>query len=123
MSPANSLDFYDVAALLSDDERLIRDTVGRFVDREVTPIIGDCFAAERFPSELVPRLAELGLFGATLHGYGCAGLGPTAYGVICEELERGDSSVRSCVSVQSSLVMGAIHAFGSEEQRSRWLPA
>ena len=122
MGPSNLLDFYDVAALLSDDERLIRDTVGRFVDREVTPIIGDCFAAERFPGEIIPRLAELGLFGATLTGYGCAGLGSTAYGVICEELERGDSSVRSCVSVQSSLVMGAIHAFGSEEQRSQWLP-
>ena len=123
MSPADPLDFYDVRALLDDDERLIRDTVARFVDREVVPIIGECFAAERFPAELVPRLAELGLFGATLEGYGCAGLGYTAYGVICEELERGDSSVRSCVSVQSSLVMGAIHAFGSEEQRSRWLPA
>jgi glutaryl-CoA dehydrogenase len=122
MGPSNSLDFYDVAALLSDDERLIRDTVARFVDREVAPIIGDCFAAERFPSELVPKLAELGLFGATLRGYGCSGLGSTAYGVICEELERGDSSVRSCVSVQSSLVMGAIYAFGSEEQRSQWLP-
>ena len=122
MGTSNPLDFYDVAALLSDDERLIRETVGRFVDREVTPTIGDCFAAERFPGELIPRLAELGLFGATLQGYGCAGLGPTAYGVICEELERGDSIVRSCVSVQSSLVMGAIHAFGSEEQRSQWLP-
>jgi glutaryl-CoA dehydrogenase len=122
MGPSNPLDFYDVTALLGDDERLIRETVGRFVDREVTPIIADCFAAERFPAELVPRLAELGLFGATLSGYGCAGLGATAYGVICEELERGDSSVRSCVSVQSSLVMGAIHSLGSEEQRSQWLP-
>lgn len=122
MAPSNPLDFYDVTALLDDDQRLIRETVGRFVDREVTPLIADCFAAERFPAELVPRLAELGLFGATLSGYGCAGLGPTAYGVICEELERGDSAVRSCVSVQSSLVMGAIHALGSEEQRSQWLP-
>jgi glutaryl-CoA dehydrogenase len=101
---------------------LIRDTVARFVDRDVAPIIGECFAAERFPVELVPRLAELGLFGATLRGYGCAGLSHAAYGVICEELERGDSSVRSCVSVQSSLVMGAIFACGSDEQRSRWLP-
>jgi glutaryl-CoA dehydrogenase len=122
MAPSDPLDFYDITTLLSDDERLIRDTVGRFVDREVTPIIAECFAAERFPSELVPRLAELGLFGATLHGYGCPGLGATAYGIVCEELERGDSSVRSCVSVQSSLVMGAIHAFGSEEQRTQWLP-
>ncbi len=122
MGSPDPLDFYDVAALLDDDERLIRATVGRFVDREVTPIIADCFAAERFPIELVPRLAELGLFGATLQGYGCPGLGFTAYGLVCEELERGDSSIRSCVSVQSSLVMGAIHAFGSEEQRLRWLP-
>ncbi len=122
MTAADPLDFYDVRALLSDDERLIRDTVGKFVDREVVPIIGDCFAAERFPTELVPRLGALGLFGATIEGYGCAGLSPTAYGVICEELERGDSSVRSCVSVQSSLVMGAIHAYGSYEQRERWLP-
>src|SRR5688572_11072908 len=104
MSASNPLDFYDVGALLGEEERLIRDTVGRFVDREVAPIIADCFAAERFPVELVPRLAELGLFGATLHGYGCPGLGYTAYGIVCEELERGDSSVRSCVSVQSSLV-------------------
>ncbi len=122
MTAADPLDFYDVRALLSDDERLIRDTVGKFVDREVVPIIGDCFAAERFPTELVPRLGALGLFGATIEGYGCAGLSPTAYGVICEELERGDSSLRSCVSVQSSLVMGAIHAYGSYEQRERWLP-
>jgi glutaryl-CoA dehydrogenase len=122
MEAANPLDFYDVTALLSDDERLIRDTVGRFVDREVVPIIGECFSGERFPIELIARIAELGLFGATLRGYGCSGLGPTAYGVICEELERGDSALRSCVSVQSSLVMGAIHAFGSEEQRSQWLP-
>jgi len=116
------LDFYDVRALLSDDERLIKDTVARFVDREVVPIIADCFAAARFPLELVPRLAELGLFGATLHGHGGAGLSYTAYGLICEELERGDSSLRSCVSVQSSLVMGSIDACGSDEQRVRWLP-
>jgi glutaryl-CoA dehydrogenase len=122
MSLADPADFFDIRALLSDDERLIRDSVARFVDREVVPIIADCFAAERFPTELVPRLAELGLFGATLQGYGCAGLSCTAYGLVCEELERGDSSIRSCVSVQSSLVMGCIFAFGSDEQRSRWLP-
>jgi glutaryl-CoA dehydrogenase len=122
MSSLDPLDFYDLRALLSEDERLIKDTVARFVDREVIPIIGGCFAAGRFPLELVPRLAELGLFGATLHGHGCAGLSYTAYGLICEELERGDSSVRSCVSVQSSLVMGCVDACGSEEQRSRWLP-
>jgi glutaryl-CoA dehydrogenase len=117
------LDLYDVRALLDDDERLVKDNVARFVDRDVRPIIDDCFAEERFPAELVPRLAELGLFGATLSGYGCAGLNYTSYGLICEELERGDSSLRSCVSVQSSLVMGCIDAFGSDEQKARWLPA
>jgi len=122
MESPEPLDFYDVGALLSDDERLIRETVARFVDREVIPIIAECFAVERFPLELVPRLANLGLFGATLQDYGCPGLGYTAYGLICEELERGDSALRSCVSVQSSLVMGAIFAFGSDEQRSQWLP-
>lgn len=75
MSPADPLDFYDVRSLLGDDEQLIRETVARFVDREVVPIIGECFATERFPVELVPRLADLGLFGATIEGYGCAGLG------------------------------------------------
>lgn len=122
MSTLDPLDFYDVRALLSEDERLIKDTVARFVDREVVPIIAECFAAARFPTELVPRLAELGLFGATLHGHGGAGLSYTAYGLICEELERGDSSLRSCVSVQSSLVMGCIDACGNDEQRARWLP-
>jgi glutaryl-CoA dehydrogenase len=122
VSSIDPLDFYDVRALLTDEERLVQDTVARFVDREVAPIIAECFAAERFPVELVPRLADLGLFGATLHGYGCAGLSYTAYGLICLELERGDSALRSCVSVQSSLVMGCIHACGTEEQRSRWLP-
>jgi len=122
VSTLDALDFYDIKALLSDEERLIQDTVARFVDRDVVPIIADCFAAERFPVELVPRLAELGLFGATLHGYGCPGLSYTAYGLVCQELERGDSSLRSCVSVQSSLVMGCVDACGSDEQRGRWLP-
>jgi glutaryl-CoA dehydrogenase len=122
MSSADPLDFFAVDALLRDDERLVRDTVARFVDREVLPIIAQCFATERFPSELVPRLAELGLFGATLEGFGCAGLSQTAYGLVCQELERGDSSLRSCVSVQSSLVMGCIDRCGSESQRAHWLP-
>ena len=122
MRRLDPLDLYDVRSLLSDEERLVQDNVGRFVDREVQPIIAECFAGERFPAELVPRLAELGLFGATLTGYGCAGLNYTAYGLICQELERGDSSLRSCVSVQSSLVMGCIAAFGSAEQKSVWLP-
>jgi glutaryl-CoA dehydrogenase len=123
MSRLDPLDLFDRRSLLGDDERLVQDNVARFVDREVLPIISECFANERFPAELVPRLAELGLFGATLTGYGCAGLNYVSYGLVCEELERGDSAIRSCVSVQSSLVMGAIDAFGSDEQKARWLPA
>lgn len=117
------LDFYDVRSLLSEEEQLVRDSVAGFVDGEVLPVIADCFAEHRFPVELVPRMAELGLLGASLEGYGCAGPNSTSYGLICEELERGDSSVRSFVSVQSSLVMGSIDAFGSAEQKARWLPA
>jgi len=116
------LDLYDRRSLLSEEERLVQDNVARFVDREVLPIIGECFAAQRFPNELVPRLAELGLFGATLAEHGCAGLNYVSYGLICEELERGDSSLRSFVSVQSSLVMGCLDAFGSDDQKARWLP-
>jgi glutaryl-CoA dehydrogenase len=123
MSRSDPLDLYDRRSLLSDEERLVQENVARFVDREVLPIIGQCFAAERFPAELVPRLAALGVFGATLAEHGCAGLNYVSYGLICEELERGDSSVRSCVSVQSSLVMGCLDAFGSDDQKARWLPA
>jgi glutaryl-CoA dehydrogenase len=122
MSTLDPLDLYDRRSLLSDEERMVQNNVARFVDEEVLPIIGDCFASERFPSELVPRLADLGLFGSTLATHGCAGLNYVSYGLICEELERGDSSLRSCVSVQSSLVMHCIERFGSDEQRSRWLP-
>ena len=122
MSTLDPLDLYDRRSLLSDDERLVQDSVARFVDEEVLPIIGDCFASERFPAELVPRLADLGLFGATLSTHGCAGLNYVSYGLICEELERGDSSLRSCVSVQSSLVMHCFERFGSDEQKDRWLP-
>lgn len=123
MPASDPLDLYDVRSLLSEDEQLVRDSVASFVDAEVIPIIAECFAGHRFPVELVPRMAELGMLGASLSGYGCAGLNSTSYGLICEELERGDSAVRSFVSVQSSLVMGCIDAFGSDEQKSRWLPA
>jgi glutaryl-CoA dehydrogenase len=122
MSTLDPLDLYDRRSLLSDDERMVQDNVARFVDEEILPIIADCFAAERFPSELVPRLADLGLFGATLATHGCAGLNYVSYGLICEELERGDSSLRSCVSVQSSLVMHCLERFASDEQKNRWLP-
>jgi glutaryl-CoA dehydrogenase len=122
MSRLDPLDLYDTRGLLGDDERLVQQTVARFVDHEVRPIIGDCFATERFPLELVPRLAELGLFGATLREHGGAGLSHTSYGLVCQELEAGDSSLRSFVSVQNSLAMGCIAAYGSPEQREQWLP-
>src|SRR5690606_11954225 len=114
---------FDIDSHLTDEQRLVRDTVRRFVDAEVLPVIGTCFAEHRFPAELVPRLAELGLLGSTLTGHGGAGLDDIAYGLICQELERGDGGLRSFVSVQSSLAIGAIDRFGSDEQRERWLPA
>jgi len=115
-------DFYQVDSLLTDDERQVRDAVGRWVDDRVLPIIGECFEKERFPTELVPEMAELGLFGPTFQDYGCAGVSNVAYGLIMQELERGDSGIRSFASVQSGLVMFPIHAYGSEEQKERWLP-
>ena len=122
MPDAQSPDFYNVDSLLSDDERQVQGAVARFVDERVLPIIADCFEHERFPIELVPEMAELGLFGPTLGDYGCAGLSNVCYGLIMQELERGDSGVRSFASVQSSLVMFPIHAYGSNEQKSQWLP-
>ena len=108
---------------MNEEETIVRDTVARFVDSEVIPIIGECFEHGRFPSELVPQVAELGLLGSSIDGFDCAGLNSVCYGLICQELERGDSGLRSFVSVQSSLVMYPIHAYGSEEQKERWLPA
>jgi glutaryl-CoA dehydrogenase len=96
--------------------------VARFVDESVLPIIGECFEGARFPAELIPRIAELGLLGSSIEGYDCAGLNSVCYGLICQELERGDSGIRSFVSVQSSLVMFPILAYGSEEQKNHWLP-
>ena len=116
------LDLYNVRSMLSDEERLVQDSVGKFVDDKVLPIIGECFEEERFPRELVAEVAELGLLGSSIHGYGCAGLNAVSYGLICQELERGDSGLRSFVSVQSSLCMYPIYAFGSEEQKQKWLP-
>ncbi|PBS11509.1 acyl-CoA dehydrogenase [Lysobacteraceae bacterium NML93-0792] len=116
-------DLYDVRSLLSDEECAVQDAVARFTDERVLPIIGDCFDQARFPDELVPEMAGLGLLGATLpEEYGCAGLNSVSYGLICQELERGDSGLRSFASVQSSLCMYPIFAYGSEEQRRRWLP-
>ena len=119
----NPTDLFDVRSLLTEEERMIQDSVARFTDERVLPIIGDCFDQARFPSELVPEIAALGLFGSSLpEKYGCAGLNSVSYGLICQELERGDSGIRSFVSVQSSLCMYPIYAYGSEEQRERYLP-
>jgi glutaryl-CoA dehydrogenase len=116
-------DLYDVRSLLTEEERAVQDTVARFTDERVIPIIGDAFDQGRFPKELVPEIAEMGLLGSSLpEKYGCAGLNAVSYGLICQELERGDSGIRSFVSVQSSLCMYPIYAYGSEEQRMRWLP-
>jgi glutaryl-CoA dehydrogenase len=118
----NPLDLFSIRSALSQDERMVQDSVAKFVDEQVIPIIGDCFENERFPRELVSGIAQLGLLGSTIEGYGCAGLNSLSYGLICQELERGDSGIRSFVSVQSSLCMYPIYAFGSEEQKQRWLP-
>jgi glutaryl-CoA dehydrogenase len=118
----NALDFLRLDAELGEDEQLVCDAVARMVDKRVLPIISECFEAGRFPRELLPELAELGVFGSTLQGYGCAGLNAVSYGLICRELERGDSALRSFVSVQSSLCMYPIHTYGSEQQKQQWLP-
>ncbi|WP_040240339.1 acyl-CoA dehydrogenase family protein [Xanthomonas citri] len=121
--PVHPDDLFDVRALLTDEERAVQDAVARFTDTRVVPAIGDAFDAGRFPREWIPELAELGLLGASLPVRdGGAGLGAVSYGLICQELERGDSGLRSFVSVQSSLCMYPIHAYGSDEQRQRWLP-
>src|SRR5215470_14141079 len=123
MTPFSGVDYYGIDDLLTTEERLIRKTARDFVEREALPIIEDHHAREAFPQHLIPRLGELGLFGANLKGYGCAGLNNISYGLICQELERGDSGLRSMVSVQGSLCMHPIHAFGSDAQKERWLPA
>src|SRR6476660_1318300 len=116
-------DFYDIDSLLSEEERAVRASVRAFVDERVLPIIGKCYVEGRFPKELIPAMAELGVFGANLpEQYGCAGLNNVAYGLIMQELERGDSGVRSFASVQGALAMYPIYAFGSEEQRQKFLP-
>ncbi len=117
------LDLYDLRASLTDEERMVQDSVRRLVEARVVPIIRDCFESHRFPREIVPELASLGLLGSSLSGYGCAGLNAICYGLICQELERGDSGIRSFVSVQSSLCMYPIHAYGSPEQKEQYLPA
>jgi glutaryl-CoA dehydrogenase len=116
------VDFYRTDDLLTEEERLVRSTVGRFVDQLFLPIIAEHYERATFPMELVPELARLGVFGMHLHGYGAAGMSNVMYGLACQELERGDSGLRSFVSVQGSLCMFPIHRYGSEEQKQRWLP-
>jgi glutaryl-CoA dehydrogenase len=121
--PFHGVDYLEIDALLSDEEKLVRQTVREFVDQEVSPHIEEWNREAKFPSHLVPLMAELGLFGANLEGYGCAGMSNVQYGLIMQELERGDSGLRSFVSVQGALVMYPINAYGSQEQKERWLPA
>ena len=122
MSRFPGVDFLDLDFQLSDEEKLVRETVRDFVEERVLPIIEECHREARFPVELVPEMGRLDLFGANLTDYGLPGLNGVAYGLIMQELERGDSGLRSCVSVQSALVMYPIHTFGSEAQRDRWIP-
>jgi glutaryl-CoA dehydrogenase len=116
------VDFYRTDDLLTEEERLVRSTVGRFVDQRFLPIVAEHYERATFPMEVVPELAKLGVFGMHLQGYGAAGMSNVMYGLACQELERGDSGLRSFVSVQGSLCMFPINRYGSEEQKQRWLP-
>jgi glutaryl-CoA dehydrogenase len=118
-----NVDFIGFDSLLSDDERMVRDTARRFIEDNLIPIIEECNREGRFPRELIKPMAEMGFFGANLHGYGCAGMSNVEYGLVTQEMERGDSGIRSFVSVQSALVMYPIYTFGSDEQKNEWLPA
>jgi glutaryl-CoA dehydrogenase len=120
--PLDPLDLFAVRACLTDEERLVQDSVARFISAEAMPLIRECFEQHRFPRELIPGLANLGVLGASIQGYDCAGLNAVSYGLICQELERGDSALRSFVSVQSSLAMHAVYAYGSDAQRLQYLP-
>ena len=119
---ADLSDFYELDALLSDEEQMIRDTVAKFVENDFKPLVAEHFEAGTFPMELVPAIADMGLLGMHLDGYGCAGASAMAYGIACRELEAGDSGLRSFVSVQGSLCMFPIWKYGSEEQKEQWLP-
>lgn len=123
MKKFEAVDYFNIDSLLSEEEKLVRESVRAFVDAEVIPIIEESYQETKFPFELIPKLAELGVFGMTLpEKYGCAGMNNLAYGIVNQELERGDSALRSFLSVQSSLVMYPIYTFGSEEQKIKWLP-
>src|SRR5437588_1336105 len=122
MFPFRGVDYMEIDSLFSDEEKLVRQTVREFVDKEVVPHIEEWNREGKFPRRLVPLMAELGFYGANLEGYGCAGMSNVEYGLIMQELERGDSGLRSFVSVQGALVMYPIYTYGSEEQKQRWLP-
>jgi glutaryl-CoA dehydrogenase len=122
MKKFRGVDLYDIDPLLSDEEKMVRQTVREFVDQELLPVIREAWEEGKLPKSLIPKIAEMGLLGATLQGYGCAGMNNVAYGLCMQELERGDSGIRSFASVQSGLVMYPIHAFGSDAQKDKFLP-
>jgi glutaryl-CoA dehydrogenase len=122
MKKYEAIDFFHSDLLLNDEERMVRDTIRDFVSREVMPIIGEHYREGRFPMHLMPKIADLGIFGGTLTGYGCPGMGAVAYGLAIQELERGDSGIRSFASVQTSLCMYPIWQFGSDAQKEKYLP-
>src|SRR5256712_2365049 len=122
MEKFRGVDYYGIEDLLSEEERMVRDAVRDWVETEFLPVVTEHHRAGTFPLELIPKLGELGVFGATLRGYGCAGLDHVAYGLIMQEPERGDSGLRSFASVQSGLVMYPTHAYGSEAQKGKWRP-
>src|SRR5215467_13607620 len=117
------VDYFCVDSLFNEQELMVRQTARRFAEERILPLIRDCYRDSRFPSEIIPEMAELGFLGANLEGYGCAGMSNVEYGLIMQELERVDSGVRSFVSVQGALVMYPIHRYGSEAQKEKWLPA
>ncbi len=123
MKPFQGVDYYQTGDLLSIDERNVRDTIRRWVEEQYLPNIGTAFDEGRFDRDLIPQLADLGLLGIKIEGYDCPGMNNVVYGLVCQELERGDSGLRSFVSVQNSLVMHPIYTFGSEAQKTQWLPA
>src|SRR5213080_4138058 len=123
MSSFRGVDYLLIDSLFNEQELFVRQTARQFVDDRVAPLIRDCFREGRFPKHLIPEMGRLGFFGANLEGYGCAGMSNVEYGLVMQELERGDSGFRSFVSVQSALVMYPIYTFGSDEQKNTWLPA
>jgi glutaryl-CoA dehydrogenase len=122
MSSFRGVDYLHIDSLFNEQEQLVRQTARQFVDDRLLPIIRDCFREARFPRELIPEMGRLGFFGANLEGYGCAGMSNVEYGLIMQELERGDSGLRSFASVQGALVMYPIYTYGSDQQKQRWLP-